>query len=162
MSSVSRLVVLALASLLEWAQTGCQSHPPDAVAGTGSTPVSLAVGPIPGPPLDSARPKNPFPADEFTLNAGRVYFQRYNCAGCHGDHAGGGMGPSLRDDEWIYGGQDDQVFGSIVEGRAHGMPAWGNKLPDDVVWKLVAYIKSLRTSAEPDQADQTIPPPPEQ
>jgi cytochrome c oxidase cbb3-type subunit 3 len=29
------------------------------------------------------------------------------------------------------------------------MPAWGTKLTEDQVWKLVAYIKSLRTPAEP-------------
>ena len=39
---------------------------------------------------------------------------------------------------------------SIVEGRSHGMPAWGVKLNDDQVWKLVAYIKSLRTPNEAD------------
>jgi cytochrome c oxidase cbb3-type subunit 3 len=59
------------------------------------------------------------------------------------------MGPILRDVDWIYGASDAQVFSSIAEGRAHGMPAWGTKLTEDQVWKLVAYIKSLRTPAEP-------------
>ncbi len=30
------------------------------------------------------------------------------------------------------------------------MPSWGMKLTEDEVWKLVAYIKSLRT---PDEID---------
>jgi cytochrome c oxidase cbb3-type subunit 3 len=105
---------------------------------------------------------NPFGQDPMTLNAGRLYFNRYNCSGCHGGHAGGGMGPSLRDESWIYGNDDAQIFGSISEGRAHGMPAWGMKLPDEVIWKLVAYIKSLRTPEEPEPPDQTVPPPPAQ
>jgi mono/diheme cytochrome c family protein len=28
------------------------------------------------------------------------------------------------------------------------MPAWGTKLNDDQIWKLVAYIKTLRTPNE--------------
>jgi hypothetical protein len=31
------------------------------------------------------------------------------------------------------------------------MPSWGNKLPAEQIWKLVAYIQSLRTSKEPDK-----------
>ena len=60
------------------------------------------------------------------------------------------MGPSLRDEDWIYGSTDAQVFNSVAEGRANGMPAWGTKLPEAQIWKLVAYIKSLRTPKEPE------------
>jgi cytochrome c oxidase cbb3-type subunit 3 len=81
---------------------------------------------------------------------GRKLFLWYNCAGCHGGHAGGGMGPSLRDPVWLYGSSDAQIFDSIAQGRAHGMPAWGTKVPEQQIWKLVVYIKSLRTPQEPD------------
>jgi cytochrome c oxidase cbb3-type subunit 3 len=30
------------------------------------------------------------------------------------------------------------------------MPAWGTKIPEEQIWKLVAYIKSMRTKEEPD------------
>jgi Cytochrome C oxidase, cbb3-type, subunit III len=56
-----------------------------------------------------------------------------NCSGCHGEHAGGGMGPSLRDVDWLYGGADAQVFDSIAHGRANGMPSWGTKLDQDQI-----------------------------
>ena len=59
------------------------------------------------------------------------------------------MGPSLRDPVWLYGSQDAQVFSSIVEGRANGMPAWQSHLTPDQTWKLVTYIKTLRTRNEP-------------
>jgi len=59
------------------------------------------------------------------------------------------MGPSLRDEDWLYGNTDQQIFSTILEGRAHGMPSWGKKLTNDQVWKLVAYVKSLRTPNEP-------------
>ena len=55
------------------------------------------------------------------------------------------MGPSLRDETWIYGNQDSQIFDSIAQGRSKGMPAWGTKIPEDQIWQLVAYIKSMRT-----------------
>lgn len=71
------------------------------------------------------------------------------------------MGPSLRDRSWLYGQSAASVFDSIAEGRAHGMPAWGVKVPEEQIWKLVAYIHSMRTEREPAAPDQTIPPPPE-
>lgn len=110
-------------------------------------PMVTAVGPVPGPG-DATRRPNPYASDRNGMGEGRQLFNRMNCAGCHGDHGGGGMGPSLRDVDWLYGATDAQVFSSIAEGRAHGMPSWGTKLNDDQIWKLVAYIKSFRTRSE--------------
>ena len=113
------------------------------------------LGPTPGPgePRPSG-PTNPYANDRKAIGEGRKLFNWFNCSGCHGDHAGGGMGPSLRDSSWIYGNADAQIFASIAEGRTKGMPAWAPLLQPDQIWKLVAYIKSLRTSAEPDRPDQ--------
>jgi hypothetical protein len=44
---------------------------------------------------------------------------------------------------------DGKIFSSIAEGRAHGMPSWQTRITADQTWKLVAYIKSLRTRNEP-------------
>jgi cytochrome c oxidase cbb3-type subunit 3 len=113
--------------------------------------VDTPVGPVPGPGIARGANPNPYSSrDPIVLAEGYRWFQRYNCAGCHGDHGGGGMGPSLRDNVWMYGEEDAKIFDSIAEGRAHGMPAWGTKLPEDHVWKLVAYIRSMRTSDEPE------------
>ena len=89
---------------------------------------------------------NPFANDPVALQEGHKLFNWYNCSGCHGGHAGGGMGPSLRDKVWLFGDRDDQIFDSIAEGRGEGMPSWGTKIPEEQIWKLVAYIKSMRTS----------------
>ena len=120
------------------------------LATAGAEPASVFyVGPTPGP--DRAMPvvTNPYAGDAAALAEGRRLFGWFNCAGCHGDHGGGGMGPSLRDSTWIYGNGDGHIFASIAEGRANGMPAWGTKLPREQIWKLVAYIRSLRTPDEP-------------
>lgn len=121
------------------------------IAPSGAAPVvNMAVGPIPGggPPIKE--PTNPYANDSSALVEGRKLFVQYNCSGCHGGHAGGGMGPSLRDPVWIYGSTDAAVFDSIAQGRSQGMPAWGTKLPQNQIWQLVAYVKSLRTPSEPD------------
>jgi cytochrome c oxidase cbb3-type subunit III len=124
--------------------------------------VDIPVGPPPGPDdvgKDVERMENPLKDDPNVLRDGHKLFLSYNCAGCHGDHAGGGMGPSLRDDIWLYGSAPAQIFDSITEGRAHGMPSWGTKIPEEHAWKITAYIKSLRTKAEP-QPPSAVPPPP--
>jgi cytochrome c oxidase cbb3-type subunit 3 len=109
----------------------------------------MRVGPVPGAPEPSP-PENPLEGDREALQKGRRLFMQYNCGGCHGDHGGGGMGPSLRDPDWIYGSDPGRVFGSIAQGRAHGMPSWGTQLPSDQVWQLVAYIRTLGTALEPE------------
>ncbi|HEX6784674.1 MAG TPA: c-type cytochrome [Sphingomicrobium sp.] len=76
------------------------------------------------------------------LAEGQQLYMQMNCVGCH-FHGGGGMGPPLMDDEWRYGGRIDQIAASIAEGRPNGMPAWRNKLTDDQIWKLAAYVRSL-------------------
>jgi len=42
------------------------------------------------------------------VNTGKRLFQQYNCSGCH-SNGGGGMGPDLMDDVWIYGGRLEQI-----------------------------------------------------
>jgi cytochrome c oxidase cbb3-type subunit 3 len=124
--------------------------------------ISVPVGPIPGPNEPAAPVTNPYEGDRVAEMEGRTLFNRYNCSGCHGDHAGGGMGPSLRDASWIYGQSPAKIFRSVADGRAHGMPAWGVKIPEQQVWKLVAYVRALRTDHEPSAPDQSIPPGPHQ
>lgn len=140
---------------------GCDRRANDGAAPLGGNPPSGIVGPIPGPHADAGKVVNPYAGDVAAINAGRIYYGRYNCSGCHGDHGGGGMGPSHRDVTWIYGNSDEEVFRSIADGRGKGMPAWGPKLPDEVIWKLVAYIQSMRTPAEAEPPDQTVPAPPQ-
>jgi len=78
----------------------------------------------------------------------KAFYQKDQGKDLVGDHGGGGIGPSLRDVDWLHGGADAQVFDSIAHGRSNGMPSWGTKLNQDQIWKLVAYIKSVRTPNE--------------
>lgn len=138
----SGIVVLASCNTDSASNTG--------VAGGAEPASTFYIGPQPGPDRTLAVAENPYHGNRTVLAEGRRLFNWYNCSGCHGDHAGGGMGPSLRDSSWYYGGDEASIFASITEGRQHGMPAWGSKLPRDQIWKIVTYIKSLRTPDEPD------------
>lgn len=87
--------------------------------------------------------ENPYAGDAEAIAAGERHFQAFNCSGCHAPLGGGGMGPPLSDEEWIYGSEPGQVYLSIMHGRPAGMPAWGAMLPEKTVWELAAYIDTL-------------------
>ncbi len=53
------------------------------------------------------------------------------------------MGPPLMDANWIYGSQPQNIHDTIVEGRPNGMPSFRGKIPDQQIWELVAYVRSL-------------------
>jgi cytochrome c oxidase cbb3-type subunit 3 len=102
----------------------------------------LAAGPEQAPP----ELENPYADDSDALTQGRQLYTSFNCGGCHGAAGGGGIGPPLADDDWIYGGSDANIYATIVQGRPNGMPAFG--LSGEGVWKLAAYVKSLRQDPE--------------
>ena len=143
---------LALVALAD-----CHLGRQDAPQGGAPPPLYTIVGPVPGPPLKLTEPVNPFRDDLSAISEGHTLFNQYNCSGCHGPHGGGAMGPSLRDTVWLYGSSDAQIFSSISEGRANGMPAWGTKVPEQQIWKIVAYLETMRTPREPDAPDQSLP-----
>ena len=78
----------------------------------------------------------------YAINEGKLLYESFNCVGCH-SHGGGGMGPPLMDDRWIYGSDPENIYSSIVEGRPNGMPSWRGRIPADRVWWIVAYIRSM-------------------
>lgn len=86
---------------------------------------------------------NPFEGDRTKIKEGSALFVSYNCMDCHGADGSGAMGPSLADGRWHFGGTPGEVYQSIYEGRPEGMPAWGGRIPDDQIWRLVAYVQSL-------------------
>jgi cytochrome c oxidase cbb3-type subunit 3 len=139
--------VLALAVVLG---AGCRQDSGLVMAQSAAAPDQHTVGPIAGGPQPSPE-GNPLAGNPEALAVGRRLFVHFNCSGCHGGHGGGGMGPSLRDPDWIYGSDPAHVYDSIAEGRARGMPAWGTRLPAEQIWQLTAYIGTLGSSNEPER-----------
>jgi mono/diheme cytochrome c family protein len=89
----------------------------------------------------------------WSLSEGKRLFASFNCVGCHG-HGGGGMGPALMDQKWIYGSSPEQIFNSIALGRTNGMPAFKDRIPEYMVWEMVAYVRSMSGLAPIDAAPQ--------
>ncbi|MFN2637795.1 MAG: c-type cytochrome [Gemmatimonadaceae bacterium] len=85
---------------------------------------------------------NPYANDMAGIIEGHDLFVKMNCASCHGYDLKGGMGPSLVDTYWRYGGSPADIYKSIFEGRPQGMPAWGRAIPPTQIWKVVAYIQA--------------------
>lgn len=98
---------------------------------------------LPGAAAVDSGIENPYAGDADAIAAGERHFAAFNCAGCHAPLGGGGMGPPLTDDDWVYGGEPAQIYLSIMHGRGQGMPAWGAMLPQKVTWELVTYIETL-------------------
>ena len=93
--------------------------------------------------------QNPLANDPDAAQRGMKDFDIFNCSGCHAANAGGGMGPSLSNDLWIYRSSPANIYLTIVQGRSAGMPAFGAMLPDRTVWELVAYIQSISEKPGP-------------
>ena len=91
--------------------------------------------------------ENPDAGDPAAVQRGMDYFTQINCVGCHAANGAGGMGPALSNTKFIYGGEPENIYLTILQGRPNGMPAWGGLLPDQAIWDLVAYIRSI--SKEP-------------
>ena len=86
--------------------------------------------------------ENPDEQNAYAVSEGKRLYEQYNCSGCH-FHGGGGIGPPLMDDKWVYGGDPANIFFTIVEGRPNGMPSFRGKIPDSEVWELAAYVRSM-------------------
>ena len=71
-----------------------------------------------------------------------------NCAQCHGSDARGGKGfPNLTDNDWLHGGEPDQIKETITHGRIGQMPPMAAAVGTTEDVKNVAqYVLSLSGS----------------
>jgi mono/diheme cytochrome c family protein len=108
--------------------------------------------------------KSPISDPKSAAGEGQKVFMAAGCNGCHGGTGGGGMGPPLTNEIWIYGSDDDTLFRLIALGsdglKAEGygrkgsesvvgpMPAHGKivKSSEDL-WKIIAWIRSINPSS---------------
>ncbi|GAB4362657.1 MAG: hypothetical protein Kow00128_02590 [Deltaproteobacteria bacterium] len=91
---------------------------------------------------EAAASANPYAGNHEAAEEGETLFQA-NCRSCHGKKGEGGFGPNLTDREWKYGGSDASVYASIAAGRPGGMPAFGDRLGKDRIWKVIAHLREL-------------------
>jgi cytochrome c oxidase cbb3-type subunit 3 len=118
------------------------------------------ANPLSPPPTPSM-----YEESAYAVSEGKTLFNQYNCSGCHAN-GGGGIGPPLMDNYWIYGSEPQNIFTTIVQGRPNGMPSFRNRIPEYQIWELVAYVRSLSgllpKDVAPSRNDQLYVKPPEQ
>jgi len=141
-----RAVTLLLASLMLGACGGPEPADEDTVAPEPTAATAgvrydqSAAGSERAGPDDKL--VNPFAGDQNAEQQGEALFAAMNCDGCHGGGGVGFVGPSLVDGRWRYGGDDTEVFRSIMQGRPNGMPSYSGLLSDATVWQLVSYVRA--------------------
>ncbi|MER8606107.1 cytochrome-c oxidase, cbb3-type subunit III [Mesorhizobium sp. M1233] len=89
---------------------------------------------------------------DFAVAAGGAAF-KVNCVQCHGSGAQGSKGfPNLNDDDWLWGGNAEQIQQTIAHGirfasdpdtRLSEMPAFGDIITTDQIKQVGAYVASL-------------------
>ena len=167
MSSRFRLVeaagVLALLALV-----GCEREERQARGAPlpESPPGSITLTDLyagqPSPPPSDPRARE-YEGNAFHIAQGQRYFTWYNCTGCHAN-GGGGIGPPLMDEVWRYGGEIENIHATVLQGRPNGMPSFREKIPEQQIWQIAAYVRSLSGNTAQDatpsrnDAMQSIPP----
>ena len=96
--------------------------------------------------------KNPVPSTAASITAGAAVFKKY-CAFCHNADAKGNgplapkgsNPPDLTDEKWDRGSSDGEIFSVIMAGAPPKLIMKGlkGKIPDEDVWHVVNYLRSL-------------------
>jgi cytochrome c oxidase cbb3-type subunit III len=133
-------------------------RPDPAGAETPLSNAMVSLSPGGGPPVTTHTKKGEdYLKNAYELAQGKTLFKQMNCNGCH-SNGGGGMGPALIDDEWIYGSTIENIVATIREGRPNGMPSFRGKITDDQIWQIAAYVVSMRgkvpSAAAPSRDDR--------
>lgn len=113
-----------------------------------SVPISAQVA----APTRIEATRNPLTGDAGAITQGAVLF-RQECVFCHGVSARGGMrGPDLTTGTWSHGGTDAELAATISAGvPGTAMPP--NRLTEQEIWQIVAYLRTLQQPAMPAVGD---------
>ena len=123
-------------------------------ASTSAAPQGVATQPAAGL-------SNPVAATSESIAAGKRVYD-VTCAACHGSQAQGAVKagitisiieeqrgkqpPDLTDDQADHGSSDGEVFTVVKRGLPPTMmPGFGGQLSDEDIWRLVNYLRTLRT-----------------
>jgi cytochrome c551 len=85
---------------------------------------------------------------------GRRAYLKYNCSGCHGARAVGGMGPNIQHAE------AGDLSDAVLEGEDGGMPSFRKIVSSADITNLGVYLRSIGTASEPMFNDWWLPVPP--
>ena len=149
------MAACAMGALLGACQREQRDQRPSPVASETREQVALttnSAGPSP-PEIRVSGKGAKYEASAYDQSQGKKYYAWFNCNGCH-SNGGGGSGPPLMDDRWIYGGAIENIVQTIREGRPNGMPSFRGKIPDEQIWQIAAYVRSMSGNTSSDSAPQ--------
>ena len=88
--------------------------------------------------------ENPYAGDEQAIADGAALYKRW-CQACHLPDGTGRIGPNLVDQQWKYErtGTDVGRFEIIYAGGAGAMQAFGQRLSQDEILRLIAFLDTL-------------------
>ena len=87
--------------------------------------------------------QNPFVGQETAAAAGRKLYDDH-CAQCHGSDGRGREHAIDLHSPAIQSAPDGSLFWALRNGRIRkGMPSWAS-LPDQQLWQLVTYLRTLK------------------
>jgi cytochrome c oxidase cbb3-type subunit 3 len=148
---VKTFIPILTCALLAGFASGCDrnqtksSHTTSTAETSGTEPRVALVPLTPGanpPVVDKSAEGRRIMKDPEQIAAGKQLFAAMNCNGCH-FNGGGGIGPPLMDNVWIYGDSIENIAATIREGRPNGMPSFRGFLPEEQIWQVAAYVRSL-------------------
>jgi cytochrome c oxidase cbb3-type subunit III len=88
------------------------------------------------------------PADGALAASGKTIFET-NCVACHGQDGKGNPllgAPNLTDRIWLYGGDETTITETVTNGRNGQMPVFSERLGEQRVKLLAAYVTRLAGS----------------
>jgi len=88
--------------------------------------------------------ENIYDTDEDVIRKGEDLFATA-CAGCHGHHAEGKLGPALGDDYWTYpkARTDKGLFEVVYDGARAMMGPQRNNLTVDEILTVMSFVRSI-------------------
>jgi mono/diheme cytochrome c family protein len=127
------------------------AHP---AAGGEMTPIDRVLT------TEKGKLRNPFTDNAAAIAEGQKLYLGLSCNGCHGGGGGGGMCPSLTNEVWVYGSDDDTLFRLITLGSVELQKAGYKRIATETVvgpmppyrdiiteetklWKVIAFIRSV-------------------
>jgi mono/diheme cytochrome c family protein len=145
--ALRRACLMMLIVMLGLLAAGCYPDP----SPPNLTPIPTLAPPVILTPvgaaavIPTAAPRQP---GQGNAQDGQALFAA-NCAACHGAEAQGGVGPALKNNQFIKTAGNDKIFQTIADGRTGtAMPAWsqakGGKLTDAQIDNLVAFLHTLQ------------------
>ncbi|MEQ1575206.1 MAG: cytochrome c [Vicinamibacterales bacterium] len=103
---------------------------------------------------EAKRVKSPVPSTPASIAAGAAAFKKY-CSFCHGEGGKGdgrfapkgSMPADLTDAKWDRGSTDGEIHAVIVNGAGPKFEMKGLKMPDQDMWNVINYLRSIGPAA---------------